>query len=1746
MKSNLILFASVVLLVIFLFSSISGATSTSTTINASGTKIALTSNGTVNSTVPEALFNKLTSPVVGIATMASAVLFALFLIIGEIIIFKKESQKEKINYTPFVEYALIALLILFIPEVVNSYTTTVPTLIKSVGTSTLTLGVIYETDAMIIIAIVISFAGFIIFIKRLTQMLVDYTDDTKREQVKSNIGKIIMLLVFIIFSPYILIILFLGLSHLLVSINNSFSLSMTQTIKTSNLPYLQLYQTSYTGCASSPQFWQIGKQATCIGNSLLYMTSASFYSYSLQINIYKSVIGLITTGFSDVALNQFIFSFIFGIVMVVSFAVLDFKILKYLESINTEKEQESFREIKAKIIQFSAFMLSPTLYIVFLIIVGGILSVIVGMIFSTSFSGLSFSPIPALFTLIGFPTTTNIVVAVAGIIGLIFLLLLIAIVGLFSIIKIFASGLFSITTYWYFSDAPHVKAFGERLFYIMIGIFILPVFIIFFYSIFFGLIPSLIHGVIGGGTLTTGSVYGYTIAGNSTNAVISGPGISGLSYSCNSQSSLSSAITYLNQNAGNSQNALGALLYSCQSYIGGYATSVLIVDVIFLIALIIAIIFLITGGASVLTASFAGLGTSIKSGNITEAFSTLANGTGDILNKATKSPFLKPIITAPKQAYTYAKMPLAGTAEGALLEGTVGTVGAFAMAVPNTLIEQSEKREKKKLLEQAIRDEMNQFKSNNKKADLIEKMLDTLDDKSRIAFTAKLDEHKGNIHETIKDIHWGKDERLKQATNRLVTGKEFKQLKALEEMDNNPKNTVKIINNPEYSNAFGQDVKDNIDLRMFAYQRAKSKNIPIKTEQEREQEFEKARQIRDQYKNYKDSINEVGEEFQKIDEGKGSLQEKKEKKEKIKLNSIAQLNKMADMYDYSGQDIVKSVAGSNNFATIYDTTADIYENTKELQASSLNLKTASEKQQAKENIASLKERLDSSVAMYGYRNVDEFIEKAQNMPAYKIAKLISNIKNSSSDSEKMANTNEFIKMLGTFGLSPKDISSIENNKTIQPMLMDAIEKMSGDYSTATSQELGELIKNGYMDIANPLMAKTISIPKGILSNVDTNLKAMIANPLNQTFKEYYGSIRKLVNTTWDQIMSGSLDDFISTLGEQTNYYAIQIERSKKEIQENLKDLTNKNLTVQERAEIENKIKSLKKSIMDAQTEININNRASSIYTKLPIIDSLLQSIKEWNVAGIDDVVSQYRLQGRITDNQIETIDRELEAKKKELADKQARIKNVKDSATEILLEMQIDKLKEKIEKISNEKEYLYAKQQGIKDFLNTDSNGVTIDEINKEVNRLNIKTNLNEKAETEINKNEELAKIIANYEKGKERYIEEKSKIEKIMAETNIAKNSFNQIKTPEDIAKINLDDYSPETKEILNDSIESFKKIAEKEENEKENYIKEINDLLLNIANKKSRTKELNEMIDKESENKAKQLKEIDKQIENKQATKTDRDNFEDKERKIINEYREERDEAEKRERELIDSIKYKMALVGIDNQTTNQYVKKLKERDGNYITENAEKILSSLKIEMLKDISASLNIKKQEAIIDSKLQKMQNDVIRNKNLTDYSNLTQVIKDDMKEELKKTMLDNLNLFPEKERDIIANELGKATKENIDDAVRKLADAGLISGEIMYPAFEKINNIKPNDNIDFNDIVLDGLFENKGNLDTMKDLLAKTKTLMEKTGKEALNYGTANAELSKAGNIAKDLKNKKKESEKKWVKTLKNIMMFLV
>lgn len=1725
----------IVILLLFLVPSAFGANTTSRNITTNSTAITLNSTKVSSSSYAITLLHNLTAPVINLAKLASYILFLLFFVVGEILIYQKEITKDNLNYKPFLEYFLLSLVILVIPVVIGTYSTVMPGLLSGVGKSALTSGIAYETDAIMIIALLISFAGFFIFIKYLTQTLVDYTDDLKREQAKNKLGKIVLLFLFVMFSPYVFIILFLGLSKVLIDVNNSFNLSTSTLVTTSNLPFLQMHPTAYSGCTSSPQFWQVGELAICVGDSLTYTVGAINSPYTLQIGMYQAVIGLMTKGFDDVALNQLIFSLMFGIVMVISFAVLDYKVLKYLASIDTEKDQEALREIKARLLQFTAFSLSPMLYIIFLIVIGSMITLIVALLFtSSSSSDLTFSPIPILFELEGVPTVLNPILFISGVLGLVFLVILIVIVAIFSLTKIFASGFFSLSTYWYFSDAPHVKAFGERSYYIIIAIFLMPIFLLFFYSIFFGLIPSMIHSsLFAGGTVVPGSSFGYSIKADGNNtATLSGPGISTITYSCDNQQSLSNAVASIKTNSTNSENAYGAMLYSCQNYVNGYAISVLLVDIVFVILLIVGIWLLAHGGFTSITSSFTGVTTSLKSGHFTEAFNKMSEGTGDLLNKANKSPFIQPFIKAPQGIYNYAKMPLAGTTEGAVLEGTVGTVGALTMAVPKTMLQKAEEREREKRLEQAMKDEYGKshaeseedYQKRKEKENQLRKQIENpnLDKNKRKELQNQLNEirgynkiirssgltggdevkfmddmlnnNNGQFMRTLSEWRSSKDDSKKRIGNMIFNSLDYKKKLLNEEYHKNPNNVVKLLQDPYYSDIYNE-MKENVNTREVAYERARNNNISIDSREDREREFQKAQEIKSSYRDMNDALDENAGDIIKIKNSKMKPEEKEEKIAKIKADAINNFNKTKEENDYDGEDTIKIISGSKNLAENYNSIKDIKDKMDSAKKTVTNLKSKDDKEQAMHNISAISDDIDDFAIGFGYTNAQEFIDKAQNTPSYKIANIVSKINKSNTEEDKAMYKNQMMKMLGEFGLKENEIKSIEKNDSIQPALAEAIEKITSDYSTATNEELGEMIKSSYKELANPLITKTLKIPKGILSNTDENIKAMIANPVNQTFREYYGAMRKMVNTTWDQLMSGSVDDFIGTLGEQSNYYAKQVSNYSSEIQSNMTRLkTDKTLSDQEKREIENNINKLRKKMIDAQTEITINNKTADLYTKIPILDSLLQSAKEWNVAQIGDVVSQYRIQDKMTKNQIDTIEKEIEETNKSLIEKKNKLKETKDSYVEASLRIQIDKMNANLLKLENDREYLYARENGLSTFLNTNDNGVTIDGINNEANRINIMENLNNKFNNAIQKNDKLSKMIKKYDEGRTKYVQDNESQMRFNLELETISKLLSEAKTPDDVSKINLNDYNDlddQTKGIINQRLEAIKKnISKRVENEKANSIKrteKIKEILKEIEANKEHIDELNKIKE-------------EKYLKNESIT-TEKENIEEGERKI---------------KEKLEQIKSELNPNTENYKEIVDYLDDTEKENFENIDEN--KIVDLVKNDIRSDVINNLDLRPIAKEILSR-------EIHRTIPKDYSKILETVKDNMKEELKQEVLENINLFNEKDRDIIKKELENSTRANIDDAVKKLADSNIMAGEILYPSFQKINKLDENNTKYINEIIGEGIIESNSNLETMKDLINKTKDIISRVNQSEINYKMDNS-IPKAEKINQQIKGK--------------------
>ena len=397
--------------------------------------IPVTNNASVNETQVGLLFHSFSSPFLSVLDWSSLMLFILVLILGEYYIYKREleaveSGQGQINFSPLIIFAFMSLLILLFPAILTSYSAFVPSMLSHISNYNLAKSFSYETSAMLVIATVLSFASFILFLKAIMEMLVGYTNPEKRKEATNNLKKLVVILLFVMLSPYILIVTYLILSHFLLIVNTAFTQNLAQILTTThNQALVVLYQSSYTGCSTAPAIWQVLQEIQCGANSGFYVFMSAIYPYGLQAWLYSSAIKLMVTGISSVELTEAIFSIMFGIIMIWSFAMVDYKLLQYVISFNTEGEKESFREVKARLLQYAGFLLSPAIYIIFIIIMSALLLLIVGLLFSTSAGTFSFSPIPPLFLITATPTVTNIAVWIAGFIGMLFLLILVVLIG---------------------------------------------------------------------------------------------------------------------------------------------------------------------------------------------------------------------------------------------------------------------------------------------------------------------------------------------------------------------------------------------------------------------------------------------------------------------------------------------------------------------------------------------------------------------------------------------------------------------------------------------------------------------------------------------------------------------------------------------------------------------------------------------------------------------------------------------------------------------------------------------------------------------------------------------------------------------------------------------------------------------------------------------------------------------------------------------------------------------------------------------------------------------------------------------------------------------------------------------------------------------------------------------------------------------------------------------------------------------
>ncbi|MEM5783327.1 MAG: hypothetical protein QXX01_03135 [Candidatus Aenigmatarchaeota archaeon] len=972
----------------------------------------------------------------------------------------------------------------------------------------------------------------------------------------------------------------------------------------------------------------------------------------------------------------------------------------------------------------------------------------------------------------------------------------------------------------------------------MIAIFLLPMLLLFAYSIFFGALPSLLFGYMSSGTIQTGTVFGYNVTSTSpNNATISGPGLSsGYTFQCNSVSSVSQFETYISNNLGGSQEAYSALIYACSNYIYGYSTSILIIEIIALVLLIVGAFFLIHTGGAGLIAPITTFTSNIRAGKFGEAFAGLAADTSKTFGAVTK-PFTK----VAKQTYTFAKQPLVGTKEGAILEGTVAAGAAVATTVagiPSYVLkkkaEEEEKKRKKAAEKDAITDtlknkneklkeflkknfpeEFEKLKEEGGEEDVGDALIkirkkDPILGKKIYSAVKSYDkfEQYSTVRWAVKESELFHDsskykERIKKSNLTDIEKEEIlKETEDRQKIYSLSKNYKKGMTFDERDNYY-QDIKRRQDAykeALFGLSNASKEIEKIKNNSSYNEE-QKIEEIDSYFNNQINKMNSAImpteilnseiEYMKELNSNELSEAEETEKKQQeIEQRRKNELEK--NWLQFPSTQFVAIISNSSNLE-------DVVTGMKQAKSALDNinkLEPLATSSNTKGNIRVTSDILENNMNQiaraYGYNNADSFISEAPKTPAYEIAHKIKTIELVADNPEKERIEKESLKlMLNNYGMKKEDVNRIIDNPALLDTILPSLNEIINANTTKSGKELMDLIKDNYTKMASGAIQQIISIPKELSKELGKSMTAYINNPMNETFNQYYGGIKKIVSSTWDQIAKGGTDSLIEQVAKENNIHGKVIEMLTQESSDIIKKLTDVNnpLPEQLKNEYQAKLKELESKILSEKAEIMRNNKAIDIYNKLPVVDTILRNVQEWNVAGTDDVVKQYKMQEAILNNQYSTLEKEIDENNKRIEQLNNLIQTAKTENAKVFYSMQIDELKEKLLKLNYNKSIMDLQRNGIKEFLSL-GEAFNIKELNEEKQRLEKEMKFNDFSK-------DLAKKLMNTET-----------FQKQAANIGLLKGFENieaQIKdsnTIDDIKNLNYDIYVPNFSNIIKEYI--------------------------------------------------------------------------------------------------------------------------------------------------------------------------------------------------------------------------------------------------------------------------------------------------------------------------------------------------------
>lgn len=599
MKSilNFLIIAVILSLVIGnAFASNVSNSSNASNVSSISTSIASSSpaNYSINSTSTIMAFKTAVSPFTPYITAFVLILFVIMIFYGISIIYSKtfggEIEAEKRMHLA-IQFILVASLVLLIIPFIYLYITYFPQIIQITASNLISIHssvpfYILYTD--LFISVIVSLVGFLLAMREYFSYIKSF-QSTGNEDESSHrsmiLQRFIGLSAFMYLSPIVIGILFIFITQIFFSISVSMATSVSTGATASGITF-PFYQTNlYPHCPTGLGVINVEGDISCQS----YQFANTIYGVGVEGMIFNSIVKVMDSPFGSISLFMILYSVGILLLMIYSFAKIDWYSLQYMASLKTgEMEAKNYNKLKDSYTQYIAFLFSPIVFVIAIFVLTAISTAILSVI-----SNSSMSFVPPLINLAGTPTSENILLSASGLIMSFFGLLLFIAVILFSMLKWIGALLFMFGIFLYFSDDARRKMFGKRLLEIFAILFLIPVIIIIVYSIWFGFIPSFlsqIFGYGGSGVVTTslGSYYSSYVSNSSTSIMIHGSGANFIA-SCTNRSNLTTAIGKLSSLSDNG-DALGVLLGSCQNFVGYWSNGYEMIALASIVLLILGII----------------------------------------------------------------------------------------------------------------------------------------------------------------------------------------------------------------------------------------------------------------------------------------------------------------------------------------------------------------------------------------------------------------------------------------------------------------------------------------------------------------------------------------------------------------------------------------------------------------------------------------------------------------------------------------------------------------------------------------------------------------------------------------------------------------------------------------------------------------------------------------------------------------------------------------------------------------------------------------------------------------------------------------------------------------------------------------------------------------------------------------------------------------------------------------------------